>query len=134
MIVHPNCPCSRASISEFEVLMSRCQDQVTAYVLFERLAGVIDDPATTDLWKTAARIPGVTVVSDTTGEWSKQFHAETSGQTLLYDRSGSLRFNGGITPSRGHAGESDGRIAIELIINGAVPAHDTTPVYGCSLR
>ena len=38
----------------------------------------------------------------------QRFGAETSGQTLLYDRDGRLLFSGGTTGSRGHDGDNAG--------------------------
>jgi hypothetical protein len=134
MMVHPNCPCSRASVGELEMLMSHRPNLLDAYVVFERMAGMAEDPATSDLWKSAARIPGVKIIDDAQGALPAKFHAQTSGQVFLYDASGSLRFSGGITESRGHAGENEGRTAIEAILNAQTPKLTRTPVFGCSLK
>ena len=81
----------------------------------------------------AALIPGVRPVEDLDGREALRFGAVTSGQTLLYDVSGRLLFNGGITAARGHAGTNDGRDAVlSLLANGSSLRH-TTRVFGCSL-
>ena len=134
MSVHPQCPCSRASVNELEVLIARCHGKLSAAVLFVDYPGVTSDLTTTELWQSASRIPDVTCMRDERGKLSDQFHAETSGQVFLYDVDGVLRFSGGITDSRGHAGDNDGLLAIEAIVNGNVPTTSTTPVFGCSLR
>jgi hypothetical protein len=58
----------------------------------------------------------------------------TSGQVLLYDASGRLRFRGGIRPSRGHEGDNTGRRALEALLlgDGAAPPLSTA-VFGCPL-
>src|SRR5271166_3040387 len=61
MIVHPHCPCSRASLSELLALMTTAAGQVKAYVLFVRPPGVPRGWERTGLWRQAAAIPGVTV-------------------------------------------------------------------------
>jgi hypothetical protein len=135
MLVHPGCPCSRASIEELDRVMARVQGLVTAHVLFFKPREFPDGWERTDLWRTAAAIPGVRVTRDDDGVEAQRFRAVTSGQVVLYDADGALRFSGGITPSRGHAGDSAGRDAIVALLTGNGPrtaAH--TPVFGCSLR
>jgi len=114
--------------------MARAQKKVGAYVLFYVPAGEPDTWARTDLWKSAADIPGVRVHEDREGAYSKMFGAYTSGQTFLYDPAGRLLFNGGITASRGHSGDNAGRDGIISLLTGEALAHTVTPAFGCSLR
>ena len=101
MVVHPHCPCSRASMSELSALMTTASGRVKACVLFVRPPGVPRGWEITDLWRQAATIPAVTVISDDGGHEAARFGAATSGQTMLYDRDGVLEFSGGITAARG---------------------------------
>ena len=133
MFVHPHCPCTRASLGELEVLMAQVQGRVSAHVLVLKAAGTATDWEKTDLWRTASSIPGVTVSVDEAGVEARRFHAETSGQTLLYDRSGALQFQGGITLSRGHAGDNPGRSALQDLLRQGHSNQVKTPVFGCSL-
>jgi hypothetical protein len=137
LLVHPHCPCSRATIGELAKLMARCDGKLHATVLMVRPVGVPSGWEKTDLWSSAAAIPGVTVISDEEGRQSNRFGAATSGQTLLYSASGRLMFAGGITESRGHSGDNAGESAIiSLVLNtNAFPGAQllTTPVYGCAL-
>jgi hypothetical protein len=133
MLLHPHCPCSRASIEELDRLMARVGDSLSLHVLFVRPAGVGEDWDKTDLWRSAAAIPGVDVRDDEDGSEARLFHAATSGQVILYDAGGHLLFSGGITPSRGHAGDSAGRDAIVALLRvGTSPLHESH-VFGCSL-
>jgi hypothetical protein len=52
---------------------------------------------------------------------------------ILYDAAGRLRFSGGITAARGHAGDNLGRSAIVELLEGDSPTATATPVFGCSL-
>jgi hypothetical protein len=133
LFAHPHCPCTRASIGELEQLMARCQGKVSAQVWFLQPAGLPEDWSQTDLWRTASKIPGVTVHADVGGREAECFQAQTSGQTLLYDRNGRLMFHGGITLSRGHAGDNPGRSALEDLLEHATAGTTQTPVFGCSL-
>lgn len=133
MLVHPHCPCSRASIGELALLMADARGPVSASVFFLKPDGFSDDWEKTDLWQSAASIPGVKAIVDNGGEEVKRFNAATSGQTLLYDASGELVFSGGITASRGHSGDNAGRSAIEAIVNGETVDNVGTPVFGCPL-
>ena len=133
MLAHPHCPCTRASIGELAAIMAHSQGRLTAYVLFLKPEGSAVDWEKTDLWQSAARIPGVTALVDDKGYEAGRFQSLTSGQTLLYDRNGRLLFKGGITASRGHSGDNAGRSAIISIVNTGSSPQDTTPVFGCPL-
>lgn len=133
MLVHPHCPCSRASIGELALLMAQSQGRLAAYVLFLKPTGFSDDWEKTDLWQSAAGIPGVQPIVDYNGVEARRFHATTSGQTVLYDAEGRLLFSGGITLARGHAGDNPGRSAIVSLVNAKVAEQTETPVFGCPL-
>jgi hypothetical protein len=78
-------------------------------------------------------MPDVKVVDDPDSEMARRFGAGVSGQVLLYDASGHLAFNGGITASRGHFGDNDGLDAVLAILRDQTPYRRTSPVFGCSL-
>jgi hypothetical protein len=75
----------------------------------------------------------VAVQADLKGLIGKKFGAETSGYVLLYNPAGQLLFSGGITGSRGHAGDNAGEDAIIALVNGQNPGVTHTSVFGCSL-
>jgi hypothetical protein len=133
MLAHPQCPCTRASIGELARLMTQAQGRVRAYVLFVKPAGFSDKWVQSDLWASAAAIPGVTPVLDDDGVEAGLFRAETSGQTVLYDAAGNLLFRGGITSARGHAGDNAGRTAIVSLLTSDKAEDRDTPVFGCPL-
>jgi hypothetical protein len=133
MFVHPRCSCTRASMSEWERLLARCQGALTAHVLFYRPCSLPEDWGETDLWQRAAVIPGVHVRQDEDGIEARRFQANTSGEVLLYGADGSLLFQGGITNARGHAGDSAGLDAILSRLNDGTEPLAQTPVFGCPL-
>jgi hypothetical protein len=138
MFAHPQCGCSRASLGELAIIMAHGGGQVKASVFFYRPPAEPSEWAKTDLWQTAAAIPGVRVLEDSNGSVAQSFGVFTSGQTLLYDSTGRLRFKGGITAFRGHSGDNVGRSVITALLQGNAPPATsfpvTTPVFGCSLR
>jgi len=133
MFAHPHCPCTRASIGELERLMADCQGRLSAQVWFLKPAGTPEDWTDTDLWRTASAIPGVTVQRDEGGAEARRFQAETSGQTMLYGPDGRLLFQGGITISRGHAGDNSGLSEVEALLEHKSSLAAQTPVFGCPL-
>lgn len=133
MLAHPHCPCTRASIGELAQIMADTHGKLSAYVLFTKPHGAGADWDDTNLRRSAAAIPGVTVLTDPEGSEARRFGAETSGHALLFDRGGSLLFSGGITASRGHAGRNDGESAIIAAVHGQRSVRERTPVFGCSL-
>jgi hypothetical protein len=133
LFVHPHCPCSRATLGELEVLLTRCQNRVVANVVFLQPDSFTKDWVETDLWYAAVRLPGATAIRDERGCEIKRFGARVSGETLLYEVSGELMFRGGITASRGHHGDNQGRATIEALLTGSAAPIAETPVFGCSL-
>ncbi len=133
MMVHPHCSCSRASVSELSLLLAQVRGRVNANVLFVRPLGVPENWELAELWANVARMPGVKLNVDSDGIEAHRFGSSTSGQVLLYNTQGKLLFSGGITASRGHSGDNDGRTAIVALLTQGQAATDETPVFGCPL-
>jgi hypothetical protein len=133
MSAHPKCPCTQASMDQLAAVLAQCGPGVEVTVLFYKPRGAPDSWAHTSLWDTAAAIPGVAVRCDEEGREAALFGASTSGAVALYDAAGHLRFSGGITAERGHAGDNDGTDSLAAILNGHTPTRTTMPVLGCSL-
>jgi hypothetical protein len=133
LLAHPQCTCTRASLSELAEVLGRAQTPPRTYVLFMKPSQFFDGWEKTDLWRTASALPNVTVVRDDDGLEAERFGAVTSGQTLLYDAGGELIFSGGITGARGHAGDNAGRAALIAILDRKEPSRRATSVFGCSL-
>lgn len=133
LFVHPQCPCSRASIGELARIIARCRNDVETTVLFTVPRDAPSGFERGDLWNSAVAIPTVHVLVDSNAADARRFGARTSGQAVLYDRYGRLSFNGGITVFRGHSGDNDGRDSILQLLSGLEPRHRTTPVFGCAL-
>ncbi|WP_164103071.1 thioredoxin domain-containing protein [Candidatus Laterigemmans baculatus] len=134
MFIHPRCPCSRSSISELAVLMTRCEGRVDAQVLFLCPTSTSRDWAKTDLWESVRRIPGVASRMDFDGVEHRRFGARNSGEVFLFAPGGERLFHGGITAGRGHAGDNAGRAALEAILWNQDSPVRTTPVFGCELN
>jgi hypothetical protein len=132
MMVHPRCPCSRASLGELSLLIAESQGRVNANVLFVRPEDFPEEWENSDLRGTVAAIPGVRISVDNGGLEARRFGSHTSGQVMLYSTAGELLFSGGITSARGHSGENEGRSAILTLLTKR-NAVSETPVYGCSL-
>lgn len=133
LMVHPHCPCTQATVAELALIMTRSHGRLTAHVLFLKPAGFSEDWEKTDLWQSAARIPGVNVMIDDGGTEARRFNSSTSGQAILYDAKGNLLFSGGITGSRGHSGDNAGRSAIVSLVNTGAANLAETFVFGCPL-
>jgi hypothetical protein len=134
VIGHPKCPCTRATIGELALIMARLHNRVKAVAIFVRPHDAPDGWDDTDLRRSAAAIPGVTVMTDLDEREADIFNAQVSGQTMLYDAAGKLLFSGGITASRGHAGDNVGRSSVVSFVANGTAEQNRTPVYGCALR
>ena len=134
MFLHPRCPCSVASVDELARIMSHCAAQLDATVYFVRPESQPADWEIGTLWNLASSIPGVNVESDVGGSVAEQFHANTSGEVFVYDCQGKLRFHGGITAARGHAGDNLGESAVIAIALRGDYYVERSPVFGCPFR
>jgi hypothetical protein len=133
MLAHPRCPCTVVSVAELAQIMARLQGKVAAYVLLVKPKESGPDWEDTNLQRSAEGIPGVKVIVDPDGVEARRFGAETSGHTLLFGPDGRLLFSGGITASRGHAGDNAGKSAIVALLNNQTPVRAQTLVFGCPL-
>lgn len=133
LFVHPQCPCTRATIGELARIVAQCQGRLETFVLVFKPAQSSQEWEQTALCQEARAIPGVRVLSDADGREARRFAAKTSGQVALFDAAGRLVFSGGITGSRGHSGDNAGRTAVVSLVNGAASERDRTFVFGCSL-
>ena len=134
IFLHPRCPCSVASVNELARIMSRCAAQLDATLYFVRPESQPANWESGSLRDLASSIPGVKVKSDVGGSVAGQFHANTSGEVFVYDCRGKLRFHGGITSARGHAGDNLGESAVIAIALGGTSYVERSPVFGCPFR
>ncbi len=135
--IHPQCPCSLATISELERLHAKVNEQLRCKVYAYCPTKLSDEEQSrfldSHLIKRAEAVPNCEIVRDRQGLEAAQRGITTSGGCVLYDRTGTPRFQGGITPSRGHEGDNLGSRSILAMIRGNDSEVTQTPVYGCLL-
>ena len=138
VFVHPRCPCSTATIGELERLVARLNPEVLVHVVFWHPEGLPANWHETALWQQACRVPRINVIDDVGCVLTRRFGVLTSGQTVLYDAAGRLRFAGGITMARGHAGDNPGSDHVLSMAGTGPITGDTGPmccqVFGCPLQ
>lgn len=124
IFAHPQCPCTRATLVAMRAVEEAHPGRIACQIF---IAGSGDGENLT----LAKSIPGATVETTSAHSVRTRFDAQTSGQTLVFDRQGKLVFSGGITPGRG---VDDPRFALKIfeeILDGRPPK--SSPVYGCAL-
>jgi hypothetical protein len=132
IFLHPQCPCSLASVGELTDIINRCGEQVATQAV------VLDTPllesrGRSEIHQALARLPRITIRKDRGGIESRRFNVTTSGHVLLYEVDGRLVFSGGITAARGHRGDSFGRSALLSWIRGGGNVRRQSCVFGCPL-
>jgi hypothetical protein len=132
-VAHPQCTCTRASLGELAEALARTASKPKTYVVFVKPSSMPEGWEKSDLWETASHLPNTTIVRDDDGREAEIFGAATSGQTFVYDAAGALQFSGGITASRAHAGDNEGRSSVVALLNHLQSNRPSTNVYGCSL-
>jgi len=137
LFLHPHCACSAASIAELGHLMTQTSPHAKVVVVFVHPPGAPADWSETDLWKSAAKLPGVQLLDDRDGHEADDFTTGTSGRTLLYGADGNLLFAGGITPGRGEEGNNPGIATLTTLLkygSSAPTPSSGAPVFGCPLQ
>lgn len=132
LFVHPQCPCTRATMDDLAWVLTRARGRVAARALFYRPADEPEAWIRTSLWRTA-RALGVSVAADPDGAQARLFGAATSGMALVYAPDGRLLYDGGLTPGRGHEGDGPGRKTALAAIDGSLKTAAEVPVFGCAL-
>jgi hypothetical protein len=133
LFAHPHCPCTRATLDSLARITARAGERVQAQVVLVRDPSVAKGWERGEILEKARRIPGVAIRVDDAGVEARRFGAASSGQALLFDPEGVLRFSGGLTVLRGHAGDSPGSDAVRVLLEGGSTPVAETPVYGCPL-
>ncbi|HEY1555373.1 MAG TPA: hypothetical protein VGF94_11130 [Kofleriaceae bacterium] len=126
MFVHPDCPCSRASLAELREIAETPGASPTIEIVF--VGGGGDGRS----WDLAGRVRRAERVLDPRGAEAARFGALTSGDVVVYAPHGQLAFSGGITGSRGHVGDNVGRRQVLAVLRGD-QAQTTHAVFGCAL-
>lgn len=132
MLIHPHCGCSRASIQELARIIELSGPSLQTYVLVYRPTDLRSGWEKTDVLDAATHLQRARVVMDADGQEARLFGGFTSGQTFLYDREGRLRFSGGITSLRGHAGVNRGSMDVVDIVQSRAE-QGVHPVFGCAI-
>ncbi|RKH34648.1 hypothetical protein D7Y13_12755 [Corallococcus praedator] len=134
VFLHPQCPCSRATLTELGKLTAHAGGRLATRVFVWAPSEAPPDFVRSELWTRAQALPGVEVVADVDGKAARELGARTSGQVVLFSPEGEERFSGGITPARGHEGDSAGSLAIRALVGSQVPGSPAAPVFGCALE
>nr|HEX4315335.1 hypothetical protein [Kofleriaceae bacterium] len=131
MFVHPDCPCTSASVAELlEITRATTARLQVVFVVAPGASGGGD-------WTPPAELARSPRVLDLDAREARLFGAQTSGHVVLYDAAGRLRFAGGITGSRGHTGDNIGRQAVLGALadaSNAASAAASHDVFGCALE
>jgi hypothetical protein len=133
LALHPRCPCSRATMNELAKILSRVPNTSKVTVLMYK------PPNEPDSWLEGALLDACRrmhcqVRPDPGGRLAASLGSFTSGGVVLYDADGKLRYQGGITSSRGHEGDNAGERAIIEILLGHRDSHKSMPVFGCPIQ
>ncbi|MDW8220421.1 MAG: hypothetical protein RML40_07820 [Bacteroidota bacterium] len=145
IFLHPYCPCSRASLTEFAVLAHEFRGMADFRVLFMKpISRQRTWVERSSLYARAQAMPYCTVNIDDNGVEAALVNAVTSGFTTVYSPEGRLLFSGGITGARGHEGNNPGEEAVRVILRKYYSSRDgktltnlwstAAPTFGCTLR
>ncbi len=132
IFLHPLCPCSNASVDELAEVAESYRGRLAVQAILYR------PDAGAEAWGSGGTIveesaPGLLRWWDDGGRLGRRFGVETSGHVLFFDPGGSLRFSGGITPSRGHRGPNPGLEALASRVLGSASEPGRSPVFGCPI-
>ena len=131
LFCHPHCPCTMSTLRTLERLHPSFTVTPRLIIYTFCPGNQPENWIKSPLVKVAESLAGTQVVVDLDGEICRKFGVCTSGHALLYDKNGQLLFSGGITPGRGHEGDSLGSKLLKQRVNGESQDMKTFPVFGC---
>jgi hypothetical protein len=137
LVAHPQCPCTQATLVELAAALRGLDAPPRIDVLLMAGRDGLPIDLRADLDARIDALPDAQVQLDPGGRDARRFGSLTSGHVLLYAPDGSLRFSGGITGARGHAGANEARFALARSLRALdlpITHPDTPPVYGCPLK
>lgn len=133
MFIHPNCPCTRASVTQLMRVVSELPASSRPQTIFVARRAAVDDWRAEWLTSMEASVPGAVIVRDLESIEAKRFGAAASGHVLLYEADGTLSFDGGVTLGRGHEGENAAADALARALSTSGTARAHTAVFGCPI-
>jgi hypothetical protein len=131
--LHPHCPCSRATVAQLARIISQTADSRDVTVLMYKPASEPDSWLEGPLLEDCRRINS-RILPDPDGRLAASLGGFTSGHVVLYDVNGQLRYQGGITASRGHQGANAGELAVINALRGGTDGTRFLPVFGCPIE
>lgn len=133
LALHPRCPCSTATVRELAKILTRATDVSVVTVLMYKPSNEPDSWLEGRLLDECRRM-NCRVRSDPEGSYARVLGAVTSGDVVVYDASGKLRYHGGITGSRGHEGDNLGQQSVIDLLRGRNASRTSMPVFGCPIQ
>jgi hypothetical protein len=130
MFLHPECPCSQASLEELAPVLAASGAESTAHIVI--VGAGPEGPASSNVER-AKNVAGASVCFDTDGDEARRFGSHTSGDVFIFDANGHSTFAGGITAGRGHQGDNLAAAAAKAAAAGTAAGATQMPVFGCAL-
>jgi len=127
-LLHPQCPCTLASNFEIQRILQREYPDLNILTIIRTNDTTISSPI------------GGDILYDANGYLSRTLGINTSGHVILYNSEGNAIYSGGVTPSRGHRGNSFGGHSLRQLLsknpNNDQSENNTTTyfTYGCKLN
>ncbi|WP_176605777.1 RedB protein [Myxococcus fulvus] len=134
VFLHPQCTCSRATLTELGKLVHFAEARLATRVYIWAPREAPEGFVQSELWERSRALPGVEVLADVDGKVARELGALTSGHVVLYAPDGTERFSGGITSARGHEGDSPGGLALRALLSSGEAERSASPVFGCALK
>jgi hypothetical protein len=131
LVIHAMCPCSYATLKNVLSLPPSELAQVDITVVFTG-PGATSDSTAPNI-RLAKTLKTASLIYCGEQEAVQKYHAHTSGQCFIYNRTGNLVFSGGLTSTRGGEGDSAGLNALRLTLQGK-ECPSMAPVFGCALE
>lgn len=129
MVVHPDCPCTGASVRALQRLLTEASVPVKANLLIVAY-GPASHAAAQE--KYARAVPAAKAEWISAEQAKAKYGAYTSGHVIAYV-DGKPVFRGGLTSGRGVESTSESQLRLKDFLAGK-PVDAASPVFGCALN
>ena len=134
LFYHPHCPCTSSTVANLTQLRQELKKPFRLVAFAYCPTKEADSWIESEITDSLRQIPNIVIRIDRGGSSAQSFEIVTSGHCLVYNETGHLIFSGGLTPLRGHQGQSrSGEYFVESVNSRVEKTNLNWPVFGCKI-
>lgn len=129
LMIHPDCPCTKATMRNLSTILESTRIPIKAEIVAAMPEGYKGPRANLAIARSIVK-SDLVVMSESSA--SERFGARTSGHLFVFDPDRNLVYSGGLTPARGAEDASSSLKWFQALVT-QYPVASSGPTFGCPL-